>query len=158
MVPVPALLTMAEAIAGFDGCINFFAGPAIRDMQASLNVYRVHYDGIHLVGTAGSIPEDTSDSIDLIEKGLIHPEVMVSHILGLGAVPETIYAMEKPSGVKKICYNHIDIPLVALTDIPELAKTDAMWAKINEIMEANGGIWCSEAEKYLLENAPKLEA
>ena len=30
--------------------------------------------------------------------------------------------------------------------------------KINEIMEENGGLWCSEAEKYLLENAPKLEA
>ena len=23
--------------------------------------------------------------------------------------------------------------------------------------KANGGIWCAEAEKYLLENAPKLK-
>ena len=156
MVPVPALLTMAEKIACFDGCINFFAGPAVKEMQASLNVYRVHYDGIHLVGTAGSIPVDTSDSIDLIEKGLIHPDVMVSHVLGLNAVPEVIFAMEHPNGVKKICYNHIDIPLVALSDIPELAKTDAMWAEINKILEKNGGNWCAEAEKYLLEHAPKI--
>ncbi len=157
MVPVAPLLTMAERICGFDGCINFFAGPPVHDLQGSLNLYRVHYDGIHLVGTAGSIPEDTVDTIKLIEDGIINPAVMVSHVLGLKAVPEVINAMEKPSGVKKIAYSHIDIPNVALADIPELAKTDAMWAKINEIMEANGGLWCAEAEKYLLENAPRLE-
>ena len=158
MVPVAPLLTMAEQICGFDGCINFFAGPPIHDLQGSLNLYRVHYDGIHLVGTAGSIPEDTVDTIKLIEDGIINPAVMVSHVLGLNAVPEVIDAMGTPSGVKKIAYSHIDIPNVALSDIPELAKSDAMWARINEIMEANGGLWCSEAEKYLLENAPKLEA
>ena len=158
MVPVASLMTMAEQICGFDGCINFFAGPPVHDLQGSLNLYRVHYDGIHLVGTAGSIPEDTVDTIKLIEDGVINPAVMVSHVLGLNAVPEVINAMGTPSGVKKIAYSHIDIPNVALSDIPELAKTDAMWAKINEIMEANGGLWCSEAEKYLLENAPKLEA
>ena len=156
MVPVSSLMSMAEQICGFDGCINFFAGPPVHDLQGSLNLYRVHYDGIHLVGTAGSIPEDTVDTIKLIEDGIINPAVMVSHVLGLNAAPEVVNAMEKPSGVKKICYNHIDIPNVALADIPELAKTDAMWAKINEILIANNGLWCSEAEKYLLENAPKL--
>ncbi len=157
MVPVPALLTMAEKISAFDGCINFFAGPAVHDMQGSLNLYRVHYDGIHLVGTAGSIPEDTVETIELIEKGLINPAVMVSHVLGLKAAPEVVLAMGKPSGVKKICYSHIDIPNVAMSDIPELAKTDSMWAKINEIMQKNDGLWCAEAENYLLEHAPKID-
>lgn len=156
MVPVPALLTMAERIATTDGCINFFAGPAVHDLQGSLNLYRVHYDGIHLVGTAGSIPEDTVDTIDLIERGLIKPGVMVSHILGLADVPKVIYDMAKPSGVKKICYNHLDIPLVAIADLPEFAKKDAMWAAINDIVQKNGGVWCAEAEKYLLEHAPKI--
>ena len=156
MVPVPALFNVAERICREDGCVNFFAGPAKHDLQGSLNLYRVHYDGIHVVGTAGSIPEDTADSIELIEKGVINPGVMVSHVLGLNAVPEVIYAMERPSGVKKICYNHIDIPLVAIADIPELAKTDAMWAEINKILQKNNGLWCTEAEKYLLANAPKI--
>lgn len=156
MVPVPALFNVAERICREDGCVNFFAGPAKHDLQGSLNLYRVHYDGIHVVGTAGSIPEDTADSIELIEKGVINPGVMVSHVLGLNAVPEVVYAMERPSGVKKICYNHIDIPLVAVSDIPELAKTDAMWAEINKILQKNNGLWCAEAEKYLLANAPKI--
>lgn len=156
MVPVAGLMSMAEQICGFDGCINFFAGPPVHDLAGSLNLYRVHYDGIHLVGTAGSIPEDTVDTIELIEKGIINPAVMVSHVLGLRAVPEVIAAMEKPSGVKKVCYSHIDIPCVALADIPALAETDPLWAGIHEIMQKHNGLWSAEAEKYLLENAPRL--
>lgn len=155
MVPVSGLLTMAEKIAAFDGCINFFAGPAVHDLQGSLNLYRVHYDGIHLVGTAGSIPEDTVDVINLIERGAINPGVMVSHVLGLGAVPEAIFDMEHPSGSKKICYNELDIPMVALSDFEELGKTDPMWARLDEIVKANNGLWCAEAEEYLVANAPK---
>ena len=157
MVPVAGLLTMAEKIARFDGCINFFAGPAVHDLQGSLNLYRVHYDGIHLVGTAGSIPEDTVETIALIEKGVINPGVMVSHILGMAAVPETIYAMEHASGAKKVCYNGLDLPLVALSDFAELGKTDPLYAKLDEIVKANGGVWCAEAEAYLLSNAKKIE-
>lgn len=155
MVPVSGLLTMAEKISRTDGCINFFAGPPVHDLQGSLNLYRVHYDGIHLVGTAGSIPEDTVDVIKLIEDGAINPGVMVSHILGMDFVPETIFAMEKPSGSKKICYNELDIPAVAISELGELGKTNPLWARLDEIVNANGGLWCAEAEQYLLENAPK---
>ncbi len=155
MVPVSGLLTMAEKISRTDGCINFFAGPPVHDLQGSLNLYRVHYDGIHLVGTAGSIPEDTVDVIKLIEDGAINPGVMVSHILGMDSVPETIFAMEKPSGSKKICYNELDIPAVAISELGELGKTNPLWARLDEIVNANGGLWCAEAEQYLLENAPK---
>ena len=156
MVPVPALFTMAEQICREDGCVNFFAGPPIHDMQGSLNLYRVHYDGIHVVGTAGSIPEDTVDTIKLIEENAINPGAIVSHILGLDPVIDTLMAMEKPSGAKKVCYPGLDIPLVAIDDLPELAKTNDLWAAINEIVQKNGGLWCAEAEKYLLENAPKI--
>ncbi len=155
MVPVADLLTMAERIAGFDGCINFFAGPAVHELPGSLNLYRVHYDGIHLVGTAGSIPEDTVETISLIEQGSINPGVMVSHILGLDAVPEAILAMAHPGGAKKVCYNGLDIPMVALSDFAELGKTDPLWARLDEIVKANGGTWCAEAEQYLLANAPR---
>lgn len=157
MVPVPDLLTMAEKIARFDGCINFFAGPAVHDLPGSLNLYRVHYDGIHLVGTAGSIPEDTVETISLIERGVINPGVMVSHILGLDAVPEAILAMAHPGGAKKVCYNELDIPLIALSDFAELGKTQPLWAALDEIVRANGGVWCPEAERYLLAHAPRRD-
>lgn len=156
MVPVPALFTMAEEICREDGCVNFFAGPAVHNMQGSLNLYRVHYDGIHVVGTAGSIPEDTVDTIKLIEENKVNPGAIVSHILGLNAVTETLMAMEKPSGAKKVCYSGLDIPLVAVDELAELGKNDPLYAELANIVERNGGLWCAEAEKYLLENAPKI--
>ena len=136
--------------------MNFFAGPAIHDMQGSLNLYRVHYDGIHVVGTAGSIPEDTVDTIHLIERGAINVGAIVSHILGLKAVPDAILAMEKPSGAKKVCYTGIDIPMVAIDELEELGRDNELYRELARIVKANGGLWCAEAEKYLLENGPKL--
>ena len=156
MVPVPALFNMAEQICREDGCVNFFAGPPVHDLQGSLNLYRVHYDGIHVVGTAGSIPDDTVDTIHLIEEGAINPGVIVSHILGLNAVADAILAMQKPSGAKKVCYSGLDIPLIAVDELADWGKKDAMYAELDRIVKANGGLWCSEAEEYLLAHAPKI--
>ena len=157
MVPVAALYNMAEKISREDGCINFFAGPAVHDLQGSLNLYRVHYDGIHVVGTAGSIPVDTVDTIRLIEENAINPGAIVSHILGLGAVKETLMAMEHPNGAKKVCYNELDLPLIAIDELEELGKTDPLCKALGEIVAKNGGLWCAEAEQYLLKNAPKIK-
>ena len=157
MVPVPALVTQAEAILGEDGCLNFFAGPPVHELQGSLNLYRVHYDGIHLIGTAGSIPEDTVDVIRLIENGVIDPSGMVSHIMGMDAVPDSIFAMKKPSGAKKVCYNELDIPCIEIAKLAEYGKNDPMYARLAEIVGENGGRWCMAAEKYLLENAPRVK-
>ncbi len=156
MVPVPALFSLAEQICREDGCVNFFAGPAIHNMPGSINLYRVHYDGIHVVGTAGSIPEDTLDIIHLIETNDINPAVVVSHILGLNAVVDTMAAMEKPNGAKKVCYTHLDLPLIAIDDLPELGKTNPLYKALADIVAKNGGLWCAEAEEYLLANAPKI--
>lgn len=156
MVPVPALFTMAEQICREDGCINFFAGPPVHDMQGSLNLYRVHYDGIHVVGTAGSIPEDTVETIKLIEDKKINPGAIVSHILGLNAVIDTLYAMERPNGAKKVCYNEIDIPLIAIDDLEELGKDNELYAELARIVKRNDGLWCAEAEEYLLANGPRF--
>ena len=156
MVPVPALFTLAEKICCEDGCVNFFAGPTVHDLPGSLNLYRVHYDGIHVVGTAGSIPADMVDIIHLIEDHKINAGATVSHILGLNACIDTLFAMEKPNGAKKVCYNELDLPLIAIADLPELGKTDPMYKVLADIVANNGGLWCAEAEKYLLEHAPRL--
>jgi threonine dehydrogenase-like Zn-dependent dehydrogenase len=156
MVPVPALYTMAEKICREDGCINFFAGPPVHDLQGSFNLYRVHYDGIHALGTGGSIPQDMVDVIHLIEKNEINPGAMVSHILGMNAYIDTLMAMATPSGAKKVCYTGIDIPLIAIDELAEWGKKDPMYAELDRIVKANGGLWCTEAENYLLANAPKI--
>ena len=156
MVPVPALFTMAEAICREDGCVNFFAGPAVKEMQGSLNLYRVHYDGIHVVGTAGSIPLDTVDTIGLIEEEKINPGAIVSHILGLNAYIDTTLAMEHPSGAKKVCYTGLDIPYIAVDELAKWGESDPLYQVLADIVAEHGGLWCAEAEAYLLANAPKI--
>ena len=156
MVPIAALFNQAEKIAKTDGCINFFAGPAVHDLQGSLNLYRVHYDGIHVVGTAGSIPADTVETIKLIEDKKINAGALVSHIVGLTHTIEAVLGMETPNGAKKVCYNHIDLPLTAIDDFAELGKTNDLFKNLDVIVKKNGGLWCTEAEEYLLANAPKI--
>ena len=156
MVPVAALFNLAEKICCEDGCVNFFAGPPVHDLQGSLNLYRVHYDGIHVVGTAGSIPSDMTDIIKLIEEDKINAGAIVSHILGLNAVKETLFAMEKPNGAKKVCYNELDLPLIAISDLEEMGKTNALYCELAKLVKKHGGIWNAEAEEYLLANAPRI--
>ena len=156
MAPVAQLFSLAERICAEDGCINFFAGPPVHCLPGSLNLYRVHYDGIHVVGTAGSIPEDMTDVLRLMEAGKLDPGALVSHILGLNAAAETLYGMEKPDGAKKVCYNGLDLPLTAIADFEELGKEDPMFARLHALVQKHGGLWNAEAEAYLLENCPKL--
>ena len=156
MVPVAPLFNLAEKICKDDGCINFFAGPVVHDLQGSLNLYRVHYDGIHVVGTAGSIPVDMTDVISLIEENKINAGAVVSHILGLNAVVDTLFAMEKPNGAKKVCYNELDLPLIAISDLEELGKTNELYRELDRLVKANNGVWNAEAEAYLLAHAPRI--
>ena len=157
MVPVPALFSLAEEICKTDGCVNFFAGPAVHSLPGALNLYRVHYDGIHVVGTAGSIPLDTVDTIQLIERKKINPAALVSHILGLNAYADAVFQMEKPNGAKKICYTNLDIPMIAISDLRKMGENDELYRNLADIVENNSGIWCESAEKYLLENAPRIK-
>ncbi len=156
MAPSPELFEMADAICRFDGCINFFAGPAEQNMQGKLNLHRVHYDGIHVVGTAGGIPSDMVDAIALLEAKAVNAGALVSHILGMNAVVDTLHHLGEIGGAKKVCYNELDIPLIALADLPELGKSDPLYARLAEIVAANDGLWCLEAEQYLLAHAPRI--
>jgi len=156
MVPVAGLVTQAEELLGTDGCLNFFAGPAVHQLPGAINLYRVHYDGIHLLGTAGSIPEDTVDVIHLMEDGTLDPSGMISHIMGLRAVPEAMFAMKTPNGAKKVCYNDLDIPCIALADLPMRGETDPLYRELAELVKANHGRWSPEAEAVLLKKAPRI--
>ena len=65
-------------------------------------------------------------------------------------------AMASPSGAKKLCYTGLDIPLIALDELDEWGKKDPLYEKLAEIVKKNGGLWCVEAEDYLLANAPRI--
>lgn len=154
--PVRPVVEQAGDILGYDGCLNFFAGPTNTQFKAEFNFYNVHYGAAHLVGTSGGNTSDMIESIEMMNAGKINPASMVTHVGGLNAVVETVKNLPNIPGGKKLIYNQIDMPLTAIDDFAELGKTDPMFAKLDELCKASNGLWNAEAEKYLLANAKAI--
>lgn len=150
--PITPVVEQGDKILGRDGCLNFFAGPTDTNFSAACNFYNVHYGATHIVGTTGGNTDDMIESLRMTEKGLINPAVMVTHIGGLDSAAEaTITLPDAPAG-KKLVYSSIDMEMTAIADFEEKGKDNPHFAKLAEITKKNRGLWCVEAEKYLLEN------
>ncbi len=150
MAPVRPVVEQGDKILGKDGCLNFFAGPSSTEFAAELNFYNVHYAAHHLVGTSGGNTEDMRESLEMMEKGLLNPAAMITHIGGMNAVIETILNLPSIPGGKKLMYTHIDLPLTAITDFSAAGKENPIFAELDTIVKKNNGLWCLEAEQYLL--------
>lgn len=149
--PVKQVVEQGDAILGFDGCLNFFAGPTNPGFKAEFNFYNVHYAFTHIVGTSGGNTEDMRESLKLMESRRINPAVMITHVGGLDAVVDTTMNLPQIPGGKKLIYTNISMPLVSLYKLGDLGKTDPFYAGLHDIVAANDHIWNAEAEKYLLE-------
>ncbi|MBE6550795.1 MAG: L-sorbose 1-phosphate reductase [Ruminococcaceae bacterium] len=154
--PVKAVVEQADKILGRDGCLNFFAGPTNPEFSANLNFYNVHYASTHIVGTSGGNTDDMLESLKLMEEGKINPAAMITHVGGLDAAGEATLNLPNIKGGKKLIYTNISMPLVALDDMEKLGESDPMYAELAKIVKANNGLWCAEAEKYLLANAKAI--
>lgn len=150
--PVKAVVEQADKILGRDGCLNFFAGPTDTNFRAEINLYNVHYSSTHVMGTTGGNTADLMESLELTEKKLINPAVMVTHIGGLNSVANTVLNLPKIPGGKKLIYTHIDMELTAISDFEKLGEKEPKFLKLAEIVNKNKGLWCAEAEEYLLNN------
>lgn len=53
-------------------------------------------------------------------------------------------------------YTHCDIPFMALEDFDARRDEDPVFAEIADILAANKGVWCKEAEKVLLEKKSRF--
>jgi threonine dehydrogenase-like Zn-dependent dehydrogenase len=154
--PVKPVVELGDSILAHDGCLNFFAGPSNTAFSAEFNFYNVHYNSTHVVGTSGGNTSDMVESLDMMARGLIDPASMVTHIGGLNSVVETTLNLPKIPGGKKLIYTNIDMELTAISDFEEKGKTDALFARLAEIVKQNNGLWSAEAEKYLLANAKAI--
>jgi threonine dehydrogenase-like Zn-dependent dehydrogenase len=154
--PVKQVVEHGDAILGFDGCLNFFAGPTNPEFKAEFNFYNVHYAFTHIVGTSGGNTDDMRESLKLMGAGKINPAVMVTHVGGLDAVVDTTLNLPQIPGGKKLIYTNISMPLVSLYNLSEKGEEDPFYAGLNEIVSKNDYIWSLEAEKYLLANAKPI--
>lgn len=151
--PVKQVVEQADAILGFDGCLNFFAGPTNPEFRAEINFYNVHYSFTHIMGTSGGNTNDMRESLKMMAEGRINPAVMITHVGGLDAVIDTTLNLPDIPGGKKLIYTNISMPLTSLYKLREKGKDNPFYAGLAEIVEKNDHIWSLEAERYLLENA-----
>ena len=148
--PVKPVVEQGDAILGFDGCLNFFAGPNDTNFSAMLNFYNVHYAYTHIVGTSGGNNDDMVEALDIMSKGL-DPAGLVTHIGGLNAVAEATNNLPNITGGKKLIYTHIEMPLTPITDFAKLGEEDDFFKELAEICNKHNGLWSVEAESFLLE-------
>lgn len=158
MVPVRPVIELGGAILGFNGCLSFFAGPSDPSMSATVNFYDIHYNATHYVGTVGGNTEDMRAALRMTEKGMINPAMLVTHIGGLDCVRGATANLPDIPGGKKLVYTQLSMPLTAIADFDELGKSDPMYRELDNIVRGNDGLWCREAEAYLMEHGEKLEA
>jgi len=154
--PVKQVVEQGDAILGFDGCLNFFAGPTNPQFKAEFNFYNVHYSFTHITGTSGGNTDDMRESLKLMSEGKINPAVMITHVGGLDAVVETTLNLPQIPGGKKLIYTNISMPLISLYNLGEAGKTDPFYAGLHEIVSGKDYIWNLEAEKYLLANGKSI--
>jgi len=71
-------------------------------------------------------------------------------------VAQTTLNLPKIPGGKKLIYTNIELDLVAIEDFKEKGKENPLFAELAKIVERNNGLWCKEAEDFLLTNAKKI--
>ncbi len=155
--PVEPIVSQASRLLGFNGCLNFFAGPSDKAFAARINFYDVHYSGHHVVGSSGGNTADMREALKLMGQARINPAVMITHVGGIDAAAETIKNLPHVPGGKKLIYTQKCMPLVALEEFDNLGESDPFYRELARITEANNGLWSVEAEMYLLENAAPID-
>ncbi|KUK85796.1 MAG: Alcohol dehydrogenase, zinc-binding domain protein [candidate division TA06 bacterium 34_109] len=156
MAPIREIVELADSLLARDGCLNFFAGPTDAQFSASVNFYNIHYLSTHLIGSSGGNTADMIESLEMMEKNLINPAAMITHIGGLNCVVDTTLNLPKIPGGKKLIYTNIKMDLIALADIWQKAKDDPLMRGLAEILSQTNELWSTEAEKYLLTQAEPI--
>jgi threonine dehydrogenase-like Zn-dependent dehydrogenase len=148
--PIQSLAELGDRLLAFDGCLNFFAGPANSDFTAAINLYNCHYIATHIMGTTGGNTDDLKEGLALAAQGAVRPAVMVTHVGGIDAITDTIRHLPEIPGGKKLTYPHINLPLTAIADFAELGQTDPLFAELAQSVAQHNGLWNAEAERVLL--------
>ena len=86
--PVKPVIELADSVLGFDGCLNFFAGPTRKDFAAMFNFYNVHYNFTHICGNSGGNTADMVEGIEMMNAGKLNPAAMITGAVRAGRMPD----------------------------------------------------------------------
>jgi len=148
MVPAPALVVQALAMAAPGARINLFAGFAV-GTRAALDLDAIVGRGLFLFGTSGSEIRDMKAVLARLEAGRLDTNVSVDAICGMEGVADALAAVEaRSSGGKIVVYPHLhDLGMIRLSELA--ARLPAVAARLRD------GRWTREAEEALLATAAR---
>lgn len=103
MVSVASLPALSQAmnIVAKGGTINVFAGMP-KGETFPLNLKRVHYDEVRVLGTFGYGPADFTRALELLAGPDLGLSDLITHRVGLDDVEATLIAAGKQVGVKAV--------------------------------------------------------
>jgi L-iditol 2-dehydrogenase len=95
----PEVWEQAVDVTGRGGTVLFFGGCA-PGTSIQLDTRRVHYEELTLVGAFHHTPELIRRSVDLIAAGSVAPDRLLTHRMGLEAVPAALELMTRGQALK----------------------------------------------------------
>jgi L-sorbose 1-phosphate reductase len=142
MVPAPALVAQAVALAGSHARLNLFAGFAV-GTRAAIDLADLLGKGLYLFGTSGSMIPDMKAVLGKLERGELDTNVSLDAVTGFEGVGAALAAVEaRTSGGKIVVYPTLpEMGMVKLADLP--AQLPAVAAALR------GGCWTRAAEEAL---------
>lgn len=99
----PEVWEQAVAAVGRGGTVVFFGGCA-PGTTIALDTRRAHYEELALVGAFHHRPELIRQAVDLLGRGIVVPDGLVTHVMGLAGVPGALALMAAGRALKV----HID--------------------------------------------------
>lgn len=77
------------------GCVNFFGGLPKGKSEVALDTNNIHYKQCCVVGTHGSSSQDNQIALDLISRGAINVESLISETISIDQLEDALAINEK---------------------------------------------------------------
>lgn len=95
----PEVWEQAMAAVGRGGSVVFFGGCA-PGTSVQVDTRRAHYDELRLVGAFHHTPELIRQAIEALEAGVVNPDALVTHTMGLADVRRALELMATGKALK----------------------------------------------------------
>jgi L-iditol 2-dehydrogenase len=87
------------ALAGKGGRINFFGGLPPDQSKILIDSNLIHYREVSLQGSHGSTPDDNREALDMLARGLLRIDDLISHRFPLDSIREAFLVAESRNGM-----------------------------------------------------------
>ena len=100
----PELQTRSIELLATHGRINFFGGLG-KNEQVFIDTNRIHYKGLHILGTTGSTNSDYFKSLKLVDEGRADLKRLISKSFQLDEINEAFEYTASGKGLKNVINN-----------------------------------------------------